>query len=244
MGKGARIERIGDATLYLGDARDVLASFPPCFRVHAAVMDPPYGIGFPYNSYDDTLPNLEALIASVVPAIRQVAERVIITPGVYNISLYPKPEWTGAWTWETTATFGALGYSQWQPILFYGRDLEGFGSVNGALKSDRIHFTGGSAKIENAERGGHTCPKPLAFIERLLQRFTLEGETVCDPFLGSGTTGVACARMGRRFIGVEIDPRYFGIACRRIEEAYRQPRLFEDTPAKPVQTGLFDEAVT
>lgn len=58
MGKGARIERIGDATLYLGDARDVLASFPPCFRVHAAVMDPPYGIGFPYNSYDDTLPNL------------------------------------------------------------------------------------------------------------------------------------------------------------------------------------------
>ena len=96
----------------------------------------------------------------------------------------------------------------------------------------------GSVVAKNAEGGGHTCPKPLAFIERLLQRFTLEGETVCDPFLGSGTTGVACARMGRRFIGVEIDPRYFGIACRRIEEAYRQPRLFEEPAPKPVQDAF------
>ena len=55
--------------------------------------------------------------------------------------------------------------------------------------------------------------------------------TVLDPFMGSGTTGVACARLGRRFIGVEIEPRYFDIACRRIEQAYRQPDLFVQRPA-------------
>ena len=234
-----RKEVIGDCTLYLGDCRDVL---PTLGKVDAVVTDPPYGIGFPYNSYKDTQEGLAELVSSFVPAALCIAQRVIITPGVSNIVLYPRPDWTGAWTWETTATYGGLGYSQWQPILFYGQDLKGFGSVNGALKSDRIHFTGGAAKIDNSEGGGHTCPKPLAFVERLLLRFTLEGETVVDPFLGSGTTGVASARMGRRFIGCEIDPDYFDIACRRIEEAYKQPRLFDEPAQKPVQNSMFSDS--
>ena len=64
----------------------------------------------------------------------------------------------------------------------------------------------------------------------LIQRFSFEGHTILDPFMGSGTTGVACARMGRRFIGVEIEPRYFDIACRRIEEACKQADLFVERP--------------
>jgi site-specific DNA-methyltransferase (adenine-specific) len=230
-----RVERIGEATLYLGDCREILPSLGP---VDAVVTDPPYGIGFPYNSYEDTPDALADLVASFLPLAVAAAQRVVVTPGTSNIALYPRPLWTAAWTWETTATYGALGYSQWQPILFYGEDLKGFGSVNGVVKSDRIHFTGGSAKIDHAEGDGHTCPKPLAFIERLLSRFTMEGETVCDPFLGSGTTGVACARMSRAFVGVEIDERYFDIACRRIEEAYRQPRLFAEPVAKVVQDSF------
>lgn len=62
--------------------------------------------------------------------------------------------------------------------------------------------------------------------------FLPDAETILDPFMGSGTTGVACANLGRRFIGIEIEPRYFDIACRRIADAYKQPRLFEDE--KPV----------
>ena len=218
-----RVEQIGKATLYLGDCREIA---PTLEGVDVVVTDPPYGIGFPYNSYDDTLEALADLVASFVPACRAIAERVVITPGVSNLSIYPKADWVGAWTWETTATFGALGYSQWQPILFYGKDLDGFGNVNGVLKSDRIHFTGGSAKIDHAEGGGHTCPKPLTFVQRLLLRFSREGETVFDPFLGSGTTGVAAVNMSRPFVGCEIDPRYFDIACRRIEAAQKQLTLF------------------
>ena len=62
--------------------------------------------------------------------------------------------------------------------------------------------------------------------------------TILDPFMGSGTTGVACIKLDRRFIGIEIEPKYFDIACRRIEEAYRQPRLSLDAPRKPVQEAM------
>ena len=66
--------------------------------------------------------------------------------------------------------------------------------------------------------------------------------TVVDPFAGSGTTGVACVKRGLTFTGIEIEPRYFDLACRRIEEAYRQPRLAIDVPQKPVQTDMLGGA--
>ncbi len=68
--------------------------------------------------------------------------------------------------------------------------------------------------------------RALVHQQWLVNWFSDEGETVLDPFMGSGTTGVACAKLGRRFIGIEIDESYFDIACRRIEEAYRQPDMF------------------
>lgn len=231
-----REERIGDCRLILGDCLEVM---PTLGKVNAVVTDPPYGIGFEYNSHDDTAENLEALIAGFVPASRGMARRVVITPGNTNLHKYPAPDWTGAWTWDTTTARGFWGWSQWQPILLYGEDpASSFESFNGILRSDRIHFSGGQAKISQAEGRGHTCPKPLAFVNRLLLRFSFEGETILDPFMGSGTTLVACAKLGRKGIGIEIDPDYFDIACKRVEEAYRQPDLFVEPPAKPVQEGF------
>ena len=78
----------------------------------------------------------------------------------------------------------------------------------------------------------------------LVSSASLPGETVCDPFMGSGTTGVACAKLGRSFLGIELEPSYFDIACRRIEEAYRQPRLFDEPPPKPVQQSLLGNSGT
>jgi DNA modification methylase len=66
-----------------------------------------------------------------------------------------------------------------------------------------------------------------------------DAETILDPFMGSGTTGVACANLGRHFIGIEIEEKYFDIACRRIEQAYQQPRLFDDQKPQPVPQELF-----
>lgn len=75
----------------------------------------------------------------------------------------------------------------------------------------------------------------------LVNRVSLAGESVLDPFMGSGTTGVACAQLDRKFIGIEIEPKYFDIACRRIEQAYAQGKLFEPAPIVQTQHSLLDD---
>lgn len=229
-----RVEHLAEGvTLYQGDCREIL---PTLGRFDILMCDPPYGIGFPYVSYDDTAENLDDIIAALFDAVPSKAHRAVITPGISNIHSYPRPKWIGAWTWETTATYGALGYNQWQPILFYGDDLAGFGSVNGVLKSDRIHFKGGKASIAQDNKDNkHSCPKPTEFMKRLIARFTKEGDLICDPLMGSGTTGVAAVKLGRHFTGIELEPKYFDIACRRISEALKQPDLFVEQPKPAVK---------
>ena len=77
---------------------------------------------------------------------------------------------------------------------------------------------------ERAEKNGHPCPKPIGAWSWLLEKVSQSGEVVLDPFMGSGTTLVAAELLGRRGIGIEIDPGYFDIACRRVEEAVKKRR--------------------
>jgi site-specific DNA-methyltransferase (adenine-specific) len=113
--------------------------------------------------------------------------------------------------------------------LLQGADADGICSPGffhcGVNPADKFHLTG----------------KPTDLVVSMLQTRN-DWRTVLDPFMGSGTTGVACQRLGRRFIGIELDEGYFDIACRRIEEAMRQPDLFVETPPPPVQTSIFDAA--
>ena len=83
----------------------------------------------------------------------------------------------------------------------------------------------------------HPMEKPISLMKWCLGLFP-NAKTILDPFMGSGTTLVACAKLGRKGIGIEIDPDYFDIACKRVEDAYRQPDMFVEPPAKPVQTGM------
>jgi DNA modification methylase len=87
----------------------------------------------------------------------------------------------------------------------------------------------------------HPTQKPIALMEWCLG-FIPNAQTILDPFMGSGTTGVACANLGRSFIGIEREPAYFDIACRRIAKAYEQPRLFDEPAPKPVQPSLLGDA--
>ena len=88
--------------------------------------------------------------------------------------------------------------------------------------------------------GGHPTEKPLPLMMEIIKDFTNHGQTVLDPFCGSGTTIVACEKMGRHGIGIEMNEEYFNLACRRVEEATRQPDMFIAAP-EPVykQEGLF-----
>lgn len=89
----------------------------------------------------------------------------------------------------------------------------------------------------DSERVGHPTQKPLELMKWCLG-FVPTAKTILDPFMGSGTTGVACVKLGRKFTGIELDPDYFDIACRRIEDAYKQPDMFVTPPKKAEQVTL------
>ena len=110
-----------------------------------------------------------------------------------------------------------VGFCNWEPMLLYGKSKSRSGCdvVRATIKPDK-------------DLEGHPCPKPLEWGIGFSKLVTKEGMTILDPFMGSGTTGVACANLGRKFIGIEIEPKYFDIACKRIEIAYQQPRLFDE----------------
>ncbi len=221
----SRIETIGDATLYLGDCREIL---PTLGKVDAVVTDPPYGINFEYASHDDAPEKWFELIDQIMPVVKKLAKFIIMP--ICSIDrmgwwyTYHDPEWIVAWHKGSPGQRSRVGFSDWEPHLTWGFPH----------KPMHDHFSTPCGFDPN----GHPCPKPIQYGQWLVSRAADIRGTILDPFMGSGTTGVACANLGRKFIGIEIEPKYFDIACRRIEQAYKQPRLFKDEAAKPVQTSF------
>lgn len=216
---------IGNATLYLGDCRDILPTLP---KVDAVITDPPYGVNggsgtigkasmkTKYNArFIDTPENVEALIVPAIVLALSMAKRGAITPGNPCLWLYPKPDDIGAIYQPATTGLNKWGRETTQPVLFYGKD------PRSGLTIQPKHYV----STVRAEDNGHPCPKPLGLMLWLVNRASLADETVLDPFMGSGTTAIACQNLSRNFIGIEIEPKYFDIACRRIEDAQRQGRL-------------------
>ena len=239
-----REERIGNQRLILGDCLEVM---PTLGRVDAVVTDPPYGVsyegsttkrgrnGFAYALFDDTP---ESIAKICVPAVRlavSMARSAVVTPGNANAHLYDVPRAQGAIFYPSGANAGPWGFVCSQPLFYYGKDpflSRGLGSQ-----------PNGFSTTEATDRSiAHPCPKPIGQTKWMVRRVSFEGETILDPFMGSGTTLVACQRMGRSGIGIEIDPEYFDVACRRVDEAARQRDLFVATPGRPMQADLFAEA--
>jgi site-specific DNA-methyltransferase (adenine-specific) len=213
--------------LYLGDCREIL---PTLGKVDAVVTDPPYGIGLEYGIFDDTEENVKALVGMFVPWAIQNAKRTLITSGNQCQHLYPRPKWTLAWVTPAGAGSGPWGFSCWQPILAYG-SCPYLASGKGRRSDIFVH-------TEASEKNGHPCPKPINFMNKLVERASLVGQTILDPFTGSGTTGVAAVNLGRKFIGIEIEPKYFDIACKRIQAALDAPDFFVEKTAPPKQEAL------
>lgn len=207
----------GGVTIYHADCRDVLPSLP---RFDAVVTDPPYGLDFPYLSYQDSRDALVQTIGDVMPLLRTMADRVLVLCGPTQIALYPQAEWVSVVTWDTTGSFGKRGYNQWTPVLCYGPDVEGFGNVNGVTKSDVLRITGGGGvgfQRDENERA-HTCPKPENLMRKTITRFIPHGASILDPFVGSGTTLVAAKALGHRAVGIELEERYCEIAAKRLAQ--------------------------
>ena len=203
--------------LYLGDCLEILPTLATG-SMDAVVTDPPYGNGVEYASYEDTRENISTLIGNFMPQVLRVSRRVILTPGVANIQLYPPYTWILSWVNMAGVGSSAWGFSCWQPILVYGPDP--FLANRRGRRPDTYIQMRNDVAIVN-----HPCPKPDNVMAWILERTTNADDLIFDPFMGSGTTGVACMKLGRRFIGCEIDPGYYAIAEKRIHEAASQMLL-------------------
>jgi DNA modification methylase len=190
---------MSDFQLHLGDCLEFMKGLPDG-SVDAVVTDPPYGMG--KGDWDYAIPKWLHLVSGIPTAV---------FCGVIGMRDYPTPAWVGAWVRAgSTQRNGALGgFNNWEPILFYNiAKLD-----NDVISVPNYH-----------DETGHPTTKPTKLMTRLIAK--MPAGTIFDPFMGSGTTGVACMQTQRNFIGCEIDPNYFAIAKRRIEDAKAQLHLF------------------
>lgn len=231
-----RVERIGDATLYLADCMEVL---PTLERVDAVVTDPPYGLNAAVSSANDYIFGDEstAVRDAVMQAVRADTGVWFGSPkcqkpdGVHITLVWDKGPYVGmgdlSFPWKLTH----------EEIYIVGDKSRWRGKRQESVLRDPALFP--NLPAANAARGEqlqHPTQKPVALMTRLIEK--LSADVILDPFMGSGTTGVACAQMGRRFIGIEREPKYFDIACRRIEEAYKQPALIPHEAPRMEQEPL------
>lgn len=204
---------IGNATLYCGDCLEILPTLP---KVDAVVTDPPYGINhardrnsqkdgwvdYPCSGWDKERPS-----ADVFAAMLAASDSQIIWGGNYFTDyLPPTMQWL---VWDKGQRNFSLADCEF--------------AWSSQRKAARIFDYPRSRALQDGKQ--HATQKPITLMEWCVSLLG-NPHTILDPFMGSGTTGVACANLGRKFIGIEIEPKYFDIACERIEQAQRQGRMF------------------
>jgi site-specific DNA-methyltransferase (adenine-specific) len=233
---------IGNATLYLGDCREVLhglrdgcqngdvsveqgrgAGNDLKTRISAIVTDPPYGVGKDYGQHDDT----EIMSFEWLNLCKSFGCPVLVTPGYVNIFDYPRPDGVMI-RFDRTAQSpcGVAWMNKWEPIFIYGK-------LPSRFAWDVIETMTQVEKLSEA-RIDHPCPKSIHLMRKLVDKL---GDNILDPFMGSGTTGVACMNLGRKFIGIEICEKYYNIAVERITNAQRQRPLFDHADSMYLAKG-------
>jgi DNA modification methylase len=252
-----REERIGQHRLFLGDCMEIL---PTLGKVDAVVTDPPYSSGgFTQSAISKA--KGQGLRSETIRAegwfagdamtaaggaflLREVA-RCAFAATTANATL------TVFTDWRVSALYApAIESARWryQNLLVWDKGNAGLGTGFRAQHELALHFSKGAPPYFSASYGNvlkcsrvhstereHQTQKPVELIEQIAETVSGIGATILDPFMGSGTTLVACQKLGRAGIGIEIDPDYFQIACKRVDEAMRQPDLFVQPPPQPVQ---------
>jgi DNA modification methylase len=213
---------IGNATLYLGDCMDILPTLP---KVDAVITDPPYGLaeklqgGTWGKQYEGVSKDWDSKPWQPTPVFMQSAKDFVIWGGNY-FNLPPSRCWFVHDKKIRGMTFADAELA-WTS---FDKNVRVFSYLvpRGFAGEERLHPT----------------QKPLELMIWCIDQAG-NPETILDPFMGSGTTGVAAIQMGRKFIGIEREPKYFEIACKRIEQAVSQPQLFEPEPVKHIQEPMF-----
>lgn len=180
-------------------------------RVDAVITDPPYNVGKDYgNSVNDKRKDYEKWCMGWFRELRKICKLIVFTPGMVNMRMWLKrtePRWVCAWFKPNSCSFSRLGgASVWEPVLVYGKPKKRIGTDAWKVP----------IKIRK-ETEFHPCPKNIDFWKILIDKFTEEGDLVLDPFIGSGTTAVACKHLNRSYIGFDINPEYIKKAEERLK---------------------------
>lgn len=226
-----RKEQVGDATLYLGDCLEVLPTLEP---VDAVLTDPPFGVGNFVQTFGRIRGrgsnrgkavewNEQTPPPEVFAHIRALSRhRIIWGANFFNCF----EDRGGAIVWVK---------DQYMPN-FSKADIA---SCTHFQKTEIVRIPWTNYTVARKADSDHPCERPVELYRWCIE-YLPQSDTVLDPFMGSGTTGVACAKLGRKFIGIEIDPGYFDIACKRIEEAYKQGDLFTSEPVRKLQQNALE----
>lgn len=226
------IVTIGNATLHHADCRDVL---PTLGKFDLLLTDPPYGIGYApthrkWNGEESGWAKIYGDEKKFLPAqVLLSADRHLLWGANYYSDLLPLGGWV-AWDKRCSDRGDAM----------LGNPCEFAWNSFGAQAIARIQHGGvinADSLTGNNENRFHPTQKPVKLMDFCL-RLTPAAKTVLDPFMGSGTTGVACIQSGRAFTGIERERKYFDIVCERISRAQAQGMLFEPVVAKPEQQQL------
>ena len=227
-------ERIGNQRLILGDCLQVM---PLLGRFDAVVTDPPYGV-FKKTGTDGKMFGKETIYStdnkaagwdvrpgSEVFAAIMATKKYVVWGGNYFADIMGASPGVMIWHKKT----GNNSYA----------DCEiAWTNATGTTRIFEHQWCGAFKDSERGQRAVHPTQKPVALMEWCLG-FLPDAKTILDPFMGSGTTLVACQRMGRHGTGIELDPDYFAIACKRVDEAARQPDLLiPETRPQPKQEQL------
>lgn len=222
-----REERIGGQRLLLGDCISIM---PLLGQFDACLCDPPFGVRFKSGWTGAAIANDNDLSIRDTALSMAQFDRALVF-GAYDL---PKPAGTRhTLIWHRPGSgMGDLAFP-WKPdyeaIFVIGQGFKAAQRGASVLSYSWDVFRGNAL---------HPHQKPVALIGNLLS--SCPGDTILDPFAGSGTVSVACEKLGRQSTAIEIDPEYFDIACRRVDEATRQPDLLIDNPYVPPVQEVFD----
>jgi len=202
--------------LICGDALKLLKTFDNK-SVDLCLTDPPYNsknIGPKQRVYSKgvmQLPEKEykEFCRKWFNEAMRISKAVIFTPGISNTHNYPQPFWQICWHKPAAVSFNRMGgFNAWEPIFAYGEVTKAHLGQD-YIKVNTLNFNKGCEK-------NHPCPKPINLWGWLIRTFSKEGDTVLDPFIGSGTTAICCKQYKRNCIGIDINPDYIKMAQQRI----------------------------
>jgi site-specific DNA-methyltransferase (adenine-specific) len=246
-----RTEVIGNCRLILGDCREVL---PTLSGIDCLVTDPPYKVtsggfgdleggfgGWIKDAYDNKGKIVQCDLEwsdwlNLTPAALRDNAHVYIFSNGRNLSIARSAaegaglDFHTLLVWDKKTALPNRWYQQVCEFVLFMRKGKAFMIKDPSSKSLQSIF--------QRDESCHPTEKPVELCSLYIGNSTERGETVLDPFMGSGTSLVACAKLGRKGIGIELEPKYFDIACRRVEAAYKQGDLFIEPPRKAEQGSM------